>query len=123
MTRMTRPDCAVMCNLINTHTHTHKHTQCYRTKNCVLLFYAHLNGETDSVADQDHVRGIVVEEVQEDHRLEKEVHDHSANRYAFQGPAETPITDTNYMLSGEVQSSQTGFLNVMEKIYQILLVI
>ena len=26
MTRMTRPDCAVMCNLINTH--THKHTEC-----------------------------------------------------------------------------------------------
>ena len=23
MTRMTRPDCAVMCNLIHTHTHTH----------------------------------------------------------------------------------------------------
>ena len=23
MTRMTRPDCTVMCNLINTHTHTH----------------------------------------------------------------------------------------------------
>ena len=23
MTRMKRPDCAVMCNLINTHTHTH----------------------------------------------------------------------------------------------------
>ena len=26
MTRMTRPDCAVMCNLINTHTHRHTHT-------------------------------------------------------------------------------------------------
>ena len=26
MTRMTRPDCAVMCNLINTHTHTHTRT-------------------------------------------------------------------------------------------------
>ena len=25
-TRMTGPDCAVMCNLINTHTHTHTHT-------------------------------------------------------------------------------------------------
>ena len=25
MTMMTRPDCAVMCNLINTHTHTHTH--------------------------------------------------------------------------------------------------
>ena len=24
MTRMTGPDCAVMCNLINTHTHTNK---------------------------------------------------------------------------------------------------
>ena len=24
MTRTTGPDCAVMCNLINTHTHTHK---------------------------------------------------------------------------------------------------
>ena len=27
MTRMTGPDCVVMCNLINTHTHTHTHTQ------------------------------------------------------------------------------------------------
>ena len=26
MTRMTGPDCAVMCNLINTHTHKHTHT-------------------------------------------------------------------------------------------------
>ena len=26
MTRMTEPDCAVMCNLINTHTHTHSST-------------------------------------------------------------------------------------------------
>ena len=26
MTRMTRPDCAVMCNLINTHTHIHTQT-------------------------------------------------------------------------------------------------
>ena len=26
MTRMTGPECAVMCNLINTHTHTHIHT-------------------------------------------------------------------------------------------------
>ena len=25
MTRMTGPDCADMCNLINTHTHTHTH--------------------------------------------------------------------------------------------------
>ena len=24
MTRMTGPDCVVMCNLINTHTHTHE---------------------------------------------------------------------------------------------------
>ena len=24
MTRMTGPDCAVMCNIINTHTHTHR---------------------------------------------------------------------------------------------------
>ena len=27
MTRMTGPDCVVMCNLINTHTHTHTHTK------------------------------------------------------------------------------------------------
>ena len=26
MTRMTGPDCVVMCNLINTHTHTHTYT-------------------------------------------------------------------------------------------------
>ena len=27
MTRMTGPDCAVMCNLINTHTHADTHTR------------------------------------------------------------------------------------------------
>ena len=32
MTRMTGPDCAVMCNLINTHTHTH--TQCPIPRKC-----------------------------------------------------------------------------------------
>ena len=26
MTRMTRPDCAVMCNLINIHTYIHTYT-------------------------------------------------------------------------------------------------
>ena len=31
MTRMTRPDCVVMCNLINTHTHTHTHTHTQQT--------------------------------------------------------------------------------------------
>ena len=30
MTRMRGPDCAVMCNLINTHTHTHTHTHDHR---------------------------------------------------------------------------------------------
>ena len=30
MTRMTRPDCAVLCNLINTHTYTHTHTHAWR---------------------------------------------------------------------------------------------
>ena len=36
MTRMTRPDCAVMCNLIhtNTHTHTHTHTAEQKTRHC-----------------------------------------------------------------------------------------
>ena len=28
MTRMTGLDCAVMCNLINTHTHTHTQRKC-----------------------------------------------------------------------------------------------
>ena len=28
MTRMTGPDCAVMCNSINTHTHTDREDQC-----------------------------------------------------------------------------------------------
>ena len=37
MTRMTRPDCAVMCNLINTHTHTHVNGPPYRNLNMLLL--------------------------------------------------------------------------------------
>ena len=30
MTRMTGPDCAVMCNLINTHTHAHTRIHTHR---------------------------------------------------------------------------------------------
>ena len=30
MTRMTGPDCVVMCNLINTHTHIHTHTHTHK---------------------------------------------------------------------------------------------
>ena len=37
MTRMTRPDCAVMCNLINTHTHTHTRTKANARKGTVLM--------------------------------------------------------------------------------------
>ena len=38
MTRMTGPDCAVMCNLINTHTHTHhRHKQPSRMRACTLV--------------------------------------------------------------------------------------
>ena len=36
MTRMTGPDCAVMCNLINTYTHTHT-----RYRDCVKLQLKH----------------------------------------------------------------------------------
>ena len=37
MTRMTRPDCAVMCNLINTHTHTHTRMTRMTGPNCVVM--------------------------------------------------------------------------------------
>ena len=38
MTRMTRPDCAVMYNLINTHTHIYTHTDPFaRVKSSLLL--------------------------------------------------------------------------------------
>ena len=52
MTRMTRPDCAVMCNLINIHTHTHtaRHVEEVRLRrlHCVrfLLFQPRLIRQT-----------------------------------------------------------------------------
>ena len=40
MTRMTRPDCAVMCNLINTHTHTHRYRMTRMTgPDCAVMRY------------------------------------------------------------------------------------
>ena len=36
MTRMTRPDCAVMCNLVNTHTHTQTLTYTHQRYTVVL---------------------------------------------------------------------------------------
>ena len=41
MTRMTGPDCVVMCNLINTHTHTH--TRGYVQLN--KYTHTHIHGE------------------------------------------------------------------------------
>ena len=45
MTRMTGPDCAVMCNLINTHTHTHIHTYILTY---IHTTYIHIHGEEDT---------------------------------------------------------------------------
>ena len=42
MTRMTGPDCAVMCNLINTHTHTHIHTHTDSSVRKVWCLYARI---------------------------------------------------------------------------------
>ena len=39
--RMTRPDCAVMCNLINTHTHTHTHTFRHAVQRSQTAFIFH----------------------------------------------------------------------------------
>ena len=44
MTRMTRPDCAVMCNLINTHTHKHIRRLSNYYKPSGLLFCCVANG-------------------------------------------------------------------------------
>ena len=52
MTRMTRPDCAVMCNLINTHTHINTHTMTRMTgPDCVVMCnlinaHTHTQGST-----------------------------------------------------------------------------
>ena len=42
MTRMTGPDCVVMCNFINTHTHTHTHTHGMTTP--LLQYVARFDG-------------------------------------------------------------------------------
>ena len=40
MTRMTGPDCVVMCNLINTHTHTH--CQSVSMNVCMVITYSRI---------------------------------------------------------------------------------
>ena len=44
MTRMTGPDCAVMCNLINTHTHTHTHTNTHTYRETEKGKARHISG-------------------------------------------------------------------------------
>ena len=45
MTRMTRPDCVVMCNLINTHIHTHTHTHIHT--------HTHTHGDGNGDGSED----------------------------------------------------------------------
>ena len=59
MTRMTGPDCVVMCNLINTHTHTHT-----ESINCCCLhiksrsgLYSVLSNIRTGPTDADAFRG------------------------------------------------------------------
>ena len=42
MTRMIRPDCAVMCNLINTHTHILLYNSIYSTRFYVVMSHQFL---------------------------------------------------------------------------------
>ena len=50
MTRMTGPDCAVMCNLINTHTHTHtvQHSMILASPLCCLWGIKFINNTTNT---------------------------------------------------------------------------
>ena len=51
MTRMTGPDCAVMCNLINTHTHnTHTHTNTHTDYRAGLRGYVQFDKYTHTRA-------------------------------------------------------------------------
>ena len=49
MTRMTGPDCVIMCNLINTHTHTHTHLT------------PHRGGGQIGVTKDNYIPGIVLQ--------------------------------------------------------------
>ena len=40
MTRMTGPDCVVMCNLINTYIHTYRHTYIHTTVVTHICIYS-----------------------------------------------------------------------------------
>ena len=51
-TRMTGPDCAVMCNLMNTHTHTHTHTHVHTHTNKHTAF-RHGHTTSPSQAEYD----------------------------------------------------------------------
>ena len=52
MTRMTGPDCVVMCNLINTYIHTYIHTQ------GLASVQAHRNREVTGSEGQEGANGV-----------------------------------------------------------------
>ena len=58
MTRMTGPDCVVMCNLINTHTHTHTHTHV----NQVALPAHHHPGSDRVISECLSCKGVILVE-------------------------------------------------------------
>lgn len=60
-----------------------------------------LDGECDGIGDDDHVGGVVVEEVKEDHHVEEEVDQHTTHGDAFQGPAATQPTSSCHRVAGE----------------------
>ena len=55
MARMIGPDCAVMCNLINTHTHTHTHT--HNTHNLINTHTHTYTGRSERGRGRDWSRG------------------------------------------------------------------
>ena len=59
MTRMTGPDCVVMCNLINTYIHTYS-----------VLWYLKENQNALRPSEHPPVRGENVKTIRSDHRLQ-----------------------------------------------------
>ena len=51
MTRMTKPDCAVMCSFINTHTDTHTHARAKDvfSGDFLLLYSGHFHSARDII--------------------------------------------------------------------------
>ena len=71
--------------------------------------HSYLNNQTNSIGNNNHCAGFVVNQIQKDNQVYKHIHKHSANRQSFHIITISPETDFVFEGKSIKDAMQSGY--------------